>query len=87
MRAGRENRHNIETAGKSIFILERIYIDNIIHRHISSVIAVSEKRENLVDFFHAHYFPDIEFNESGHTKTMDTGMGEGCFQIKEVAFV
>lgn len=87
IRAAKENRRNIETAGKSLYILVRLHTDNIIHRRISTVIAVSEKRESLEQYFHDHYFPDIEFNESGYTQTIATDMGEGCFQLKKVAFV
>ena len=87
IRAVQENRCNIERAGNSLFILNHIYIDNMIHCRVSNTIAVSYKKEKLVDFFHKHYFADVEFNESGHTPTFETGMGEGCFEIKDVAFV
>lgn len=86
-RAGMENRSNIAKAGKSLFILRRICMDNIMHRRISTAIAVSDQKEKLIDFFHEHYFADVEFNESNMTPTFETGMGEGCFDIREVALV
>ena len=87
IRAAQENLLNIERAGKSLFILKRIYMDDMIHRRVSNTIAVSDKEKKLIDFFHKHYFADVEFDESGHTRTFETSMGEGCFEIKEVAFV
>lgn len=87
IRAAKENRSNIEKAGKSLFILKRICTDNMMHRLISTTIAVSDQKEKLIDFFHEHYFADVEFNERDKTPDFETGMGEGCFDSREVALV
>lgn len=87
IRAGMEKRRNMEAAGKNIFVLERICMDNLVHRTVSSIIAVSEKKEYLVEFFHEHYFSDIEFKKNGHTETIDTDMGRSRFVITDIAFV
>ena len=79
IRAAKENRSNIEKAGKSLFILKRICTDNMMHRLISTTIAVSDQKEKLIDY--------VEFNERDKTPDFETGMGEGCFDIREVALV
>ena len=84
-RAANDNRRLIEAAGKSIYFLERICLDNMINRSISSPIAVAETKEELIDFCRRIYGDDIPFDDNGKTPTIQIPTGEACFQIKKVA--
>lgn len=85
IRASQDNKRLIEVAGKSIYILERVCLDNIINRAISTPIAVAETKEELIDFCHLMYGDYIPFNDNGNTPTIQIPMGEASFQIKTVA--
>ena len=87
VRAAKDNRHHIEVAGKSCYILERTHEDNMIHRWISTTIAVSTNRENLIAFCKKLYGDGIEFDEHDRTKSFDTDMGLAYFKITSVAYV
>lgn len=87
IRAAKDNRHNIDVAGKCLYILERTHEDNLIHRWISTTIAVSAKKEELIAFCKRLYNEDIEFDEHNRTKSFDTDMGLAYFKIKSVAYV
>ena len=63
-RAGQDIRHIIEQAGKSLFVLERTHNDNMINRWISTPIAVSESKDELIAFCHKLYGAEVEFNPS-----------------------
>lgn len=67
------------------YVLERIYMDNMINRSICSPIAVAETKEELIDFCRSMYGEDIPFYDNGNTPTTQTPMGEASFQIKVVA--
>ena len=54
IRAGRDKKHVVEQAGKSLFILERTHNDNMINRWISTPTAVSESKDELITFCHTH---------------------------------
>ena len=85
IRAAQENKYQIEAAGKSIYVLERTYLDNLINRSISSPIAVAITKEELIDFCRTMYGEDVPFDENGKTPTIQIPMGEASFQIKTVA--
>lgn len=51
IRAAQNNKSMIESVGKSIYVLERTCLDNMINRSISSPIAVAETKEELIAFF------------------------------------
>lgn len=85
IRAAQENKYQIETAGKSIYVLERTCLDNMINRSISSPIAVAVTKEELIDFCRTMYGEDVPFDENGKTPTIQIPMGEASFQIKTVA--
>lgn len=85
IRAAQDNKRLIETAGKSIYILERVCLDNMINRAISTPIAVAETKEELIDFCHSMYGNDIPFDDNGKTPTIQIPMGEASFRIKTVA--
>lgn len=85
IRAAQENKYQIEAAGKSIYVLERTCLDNLISRSISSPIAVAETKEKLINFCRSMYGDDIPFDDKGKTPTIRTPMGEASFQIKTVA--
>ena len=87
IRAAREKERIMEAAEKSLFVLERIHLDNLIKRQICTLIAVSEKENNLKDFFHRHCFFNIEFDENGTTQSVETEMGIATFRIRTIAFV
>ena len=61
IRAGRGIKHVIEQAGKSLFILERTHNDNMINRWISTLIAVSESKDELITFCHTLYGTEIDW--------------------------
>lgn len=85
IRAAQENKYQIEAAGKSIYVLERTCLDNLIRRSISSPIAVAETKEKLIDFCHSMYGDDIPFDEKGKTPTIRIPMGDASFKIITVA--
>lgn len=85
IRAAHENKYQIEAAGKSIYVLERTCLDNMINRSISSPIAVAETKEKLIDFCRSMYDDDIPFDEKGKTPTVSIPMGEASFRIVAVA--
>ena len=85
IRAAQENKYQIESAGKSIYVLERTCLDNMINRSISSPIAVAVTKEELIDFCRTMYGEDVLFDENGKTPTIQIPMGEASFQIKTVA--
>lgn len=85
IRAAQDNKCLIEAAGRSIFILERVCLDNMINRAISTPIAVAETKEVLIDFCHRMYGDDIPFGDNGNTPTIQVPMGNASFRIKTVA--
>lgn len=85
IRAAQDNKCLIEAAGKSMYVLERTCLDNLINRSISSPIAVAETKEELIDFCHMMYGDNIPFEENGKTPTIQIPMGEASFQIKAIA--
>lgn len=85
IRAAQDNKCLIEAAGKSVFILERVCLDNMINRAISTPIAVAETKEVLFDFCHRMYGDDIPFDDNGNTPTIQVPMGNASFRIKTVA--
>ena len=85
IRAAQENKYQIESAGKSIYVLERTCLDNMINRSISSPIAVAVTKEELIDFCRTMYGEDVLFDENGKTPTIQIPMGDASFQIKTVA--
>lgn len=85
IRAAQDNKRLIEAAGKSIYILERVCLDNMINRSIGTPIAVAESKKELIDFCRRMYGEDIIFSESGKTPTIQIPLGEASFQIKTVA--
>ena len=87
IRAGRDKKHVIEQAGKSLFILERTHNDNMINRWISTPIAVSESKDELIAFCHKLYGAEVEFNENDRSKHIETDMGEAYFDIEKIALV
>lgn len=87
IRAAQDNKRLIKAAGKSIFILERVCLDNMINRSIGTPIAVADTKEELISFCRRMYGDDIIFSESGKTPTLQIPMGEASFQITEVAHV
>lgn len=87
IRAGRDKRHVIEQAGKSLFILERTHNDNMIDRWISTPIAVSESKEELIAFCRRLYGDEVEFDDNDNSKSFETDMGEAYFRIGHVASV
>lgn len=84
IRAAQDNKRLITAAGKSIYVLERTYLDNMISRSISSPIAVADTKEELIDFCRTMYGDEIPFDDQGRTPTIQTHMGEASFQIKMV---
>lgn len=87
IRAAQDNEHLVEVAGRSIYILERVCLDNMINRAINTPIAVAETKEGLIDFCYKMYGNDIPFDENGKTPIIQTPMGEASFQIKTVAWL
>ena len=87
IRAAQDNKRLITAAGKSIYVLERTCLDNMINRSISSPIAVAETKEKLIDFCHTMYGDDIPFDEKGKTPTIRIPMGDASFQIITVAYL
>ena len=85
IRAAQENKYMIESVGKSIYVLERTCLDNIINRSISTPIAVAETKEELIAFCCSMYDDDIPFDDNGKSPTIQIPMGEASFQIKTVA--
>ena len=86
-RAGQDKKHIIEQAGKSLFILERTHNDNMINRWISTPIAVSESKDELIAFCHKLYGAEVEFDENDRSKHIETDMGEAYFDIEKIALV
>lgn len=84
IRAAQDNKRLIAAAGKSIYILERTCLDNMINRSISAPIAVADTKEELIDFCRSMYGDDIPFDENGKTPTIKIPMGEASFQINKV---
>ena len=84
-RAAQENKYMIESVGKSIYVLERTCLDNMINRSISTPIAVAETKDELIAFCHTKYGDDIPFDDNGKTPTIQIPMGEASFKIKTVA--
>ena len=87
IRAGRDRKHVIEQAGKSLFILERTHNDNMINRWISTPIAVSESKDELITFCHTLYGTEIEFDDKDRSKSFETDMGEAYFRVEKIALV
>lgn len=85
IRAAQDSKRLIEAAGKSIYVLERVCLDNMNNRAISTPIAAAGTREELIDFCHSMYGDDIPFDDKGRTPTMQIPMGEASFRIKTVA--
>lgn len=86
IRSAREKQQLIEAAGKSLYVLERTYLDNLINRAISSPIAVAETKDELVSFCHKVYGDNIHFDDNGRTPAIDIAMGIASFQIKTIAY-
>ena len=86
-RARRDKMHVVEQAGKSLFILERTHNDNMINRWISTPIAVSESKDELIAFCHKLYGAGVEFDEKDRSKSFETDMGEAYFRIEIIALV
>ena len=84
IRAAQDNKYMIESVGKSIYVLERTCLDNMINRSISTPIAVAETKEELIAFCCSMYGDDIPFDDKGKTPTIQIPMGEASFCIKEV---
>ena len=84
IRAAQDNKYMIESVGKSIYVLERTCLDNMINRSISTPIAVAETKEELITFCCSMYGDDIPFDDKDKTPTIQTPMGEASFRIKEV---
>ena len=76
-----------EQAGKSLFILERTHNDNMINRWISTPIAVSESKDELITFCHTLYGAEIEFDDKDRSKSFETDMGEAYFRVEKIALV
>lgn len=87
IRAGRHKKYIIEQAGKAVFIQECTLNDNMINRWISTSIAVSESKDELMAFCHKLYGAEVEFDDKDHSKSFDTDMGVAYFSIKQVALV
>lgn len=87
IRASRDKKLVIEQAGKSLFILERTHNDNIINRWISTPIAVSESKDELITFCHTLYGTEIELDDKDRSKSIETDMGEAYFCIEKIASV
>lgn len=85
IRAAQDNKRLIEAVGNSIYILERVCLDNMINRSISTPIAVAEIKEELINFCRSLYGDDIPFDDKGRTPTIQIPMGEASFRIKTVA--
>lgn len=85
IRATQDNKFMIESVGKSIYVLERTCLDNMINRSISTPIAVAETKEELIAFCCSMYDDDIPFDDNGKSPTIRIPMGEASFQIKTVA--
>lgn len=85
IRASQDNKHMIESVGKSIYVLERTCLDNMINRSISTPIAVADTKDELIAFCHTVYGDDIPFDDNGKSPTIQIPMGEASFQIKTVA--
>ena len=85
IRPAQENKYMIESVGKSIYVLERTCLDNMINRSISTPIAVAETKDELIAFCHTEYGDDIPFDDNGKTPTIQIPMGKASFQIKTVA--
>ena len=60
IRAAQENKYMIESVGKSIYVLERTCLDNMINRSISTPIAVAETKEELIAFCCSMYDEEFE---------------------------
>lgn len=84
IRAAQDNKYMIESVGKSIYVLERTCLDNMINRSISTPIAVAETKEELIAYCCSMYGDDIPFDDKGKTPTIHIPMGEASFCIKEV---
>ena len=87
IRAGRGIKHVIEQAGKSLFILEGTHNDNMINRWISTLIAVSESKDELITFCHTLYGTEIELDDKDRSKSLETDMGEAYFRVEKIALV
>lgn len=85
IRAAHDNKRLIEAAGKSLYVLERICLDNMINRSISTPIAVAETKEELMDFCRRMYGDEIPFDENGHTLPIQIPMGRASFEISTIA--
>lgn len=70
-----------------MFILERTHNDNMINRWISTPIAVSESKDELIAFCHKLYGAGVEFDEKDRSKSFETDMGEVYFRIEIIALV
>ena len=87
IRAGRNQKVILETAGSSMFILERIHNDNLINRWIGTPIGVSQDMDNLVQFCKKLYGQDAVFADTGQSNVIETDIGQAYFTIKEIALV
>ena len=87
IRAGRDKKHVVEQAGKSLSVLERTHNDTMINRWISTPIAVSESKDELIAFCHKLYGAGVEFDEKDRSKSFETDMGEAYFRIEIIALV
>lgn len=85
IRAAQDNKRLVEVAGKSIYILEHVCLDNMINLTISTPIAVAETKEEIIDFCHSMYGDDIPSDDNGKTPTIKIPMDDASFQIKTVA--
>ena len=85
IRVAQDNKRLEEAAGKSIYILERVCLYNIINRSICTPIAVAETKEELIAFCCSMYDDSIPFDDDGMTPAIQIPMGEASFQIKTVA--
>ena len=70
-----------------LLILERTHNDNMINRWISTPIAVSESKDELIAFCHKLYGAGVEFDEKDRSKSFETDMGEAYFRIEIIALV
>ena len=70
-----------------MFILERTHNDNMIKSWISTPIAVSESKDELIAFCHKLYGAGVEFDEKDRSKSFETDMGEAYFRVEKIALV
>ena len=85
IRAGQDQKLILETAGNSMFLLERIHNDNLINRWIGTPIGVSQDKDSLVSLSKKLYDSEIVFDDTGKSNIIETDIGQVYFVIKEIA--